>query len=374
MKFVISTQELNYLINKIQNVVSAKPMIPILSNFLIVAANGKLTLTATDLTVGIECSTEVNIIEEGATTLPTKRFSQLIREFTSANIELSCSSNEITEIVSGASRFKINGMSRAEFPALPDLDNAIQIQIKQNLLKEMLTCTAFAVSRDDARFALTGVHMQIGNGIATFTGTDGKRLSRSHMSVDIDPSISANVVIPLKAVEEIVKTLLDEEEATLYVMSDKIAVKAGDTLIISKLLSGEYPDVSKVIPEKSDIVMSLHREELIALLRQVSLFTTEERHSARFSFTDGELNLNSNTTDLGEGKVDMPVNYHGPALDIAFNPHYFLDILRHCTGETVSLGIIDAFNPGIVTNEGSATCPQINASPLYMIMPLRLAE
>lgn len=374
MKFIISTQELNYLINKIQNVVSAKPTIPILSNFLIIAANGRLTITATDLIVGMECSTEVNVIEEGATTLPTKRFAQLIRELTGANIEFTCSSNQVTEIVCGSSHFRINGMSRDEFPSLPDLDNAIKIPIKQNLLKEMLACTAFAVSKDDTRYALTGIHMQIQNGVATFTGTDGKRLSRSHMPVDIDPSISANVIIPLKAVEEIIKTLIDADEALLYVMSDKIAVKAGETLIITKLLTGEYPDVTKVIPEKSDIVMTLHREELIALLRQVSLFTTEEKHSARFSFTEGELNLNSNTTDLGEGNVNMPVNYHGSALDIAFNPHYFLDILRHCKGETVSLGIVDAFNPGIVTDEGTAASPQIKASPLYMIMPLRLAE
>lgn len=374
MKFVISTQELNYLINKIQNVAPAKPTIPILSNFLIVAANGKLTLTATDLTVGIECSTEVNIIEEGATTLPTKRFAQLLRELTSANVELTCSDNEITEIVAGPSRFKINGMSRSEFPSLPDLDNAVRIPVKQNLLKEMLTSTAFAVSKDDARFALTGVYMQVANGTATFTGTDGKRLSRSHMPIAIDSSVAANLIIPLKAVEEIVKTLLDDDEAILYIMQDKLAVKSGDTLIITKLLSGEYPDVTKVIPEKSDIVMTLHREELMALLRQVSLFTTDEKHSARFRFTDGELHLNSNTTDLGEGKVDMPVNYNGPAMDIAFNPHYFLDILRHCKGETVSLGIIDPFNPGIITNEGSLTSPQINSSPLYMIMPLRLAD
>ena len=265
-------------------------------------------------------------------------------------------------------------MNRAEFPSLPNLEEAVQIPVQQKVLKEMFDCTSFAVSKDDNRFTLTGVHMHISNGTATFTGTDGKRLSRAHMPIGIDPSVTADIIIPLKAVEEIKNNLTEEGDATLYIMQDKIAVRAGDTLIITKLLSGEYPDVTKVIPEKSDIVVTIHREELISLLRQMCLFTSMDKHSARFNFSDGELNLMSNATDLGEGKVDMPVNYHGPSLDIAFNPHYFLDILHHCKGETVSLGIVDAFNPGIITNEGAATVPQINASPLYMIMPLRLAE
>lgn len=375
MKFVIPTQELNYLINKIQNVVPAKQTIPILANFLIEASNGKLTLRATDLTVGIECSLEdVKIIEEGATTLPAKRFAQLIRELTAANTEFSCSPNEITEITSGTSRFKVNGMSKSEFPSLPNLDDAIQFQMKQSDLKEMFNCTSFAVSKDDTRYALTGIHLHINNGIATFTATDGKRLARTHIAVNVDPSIDIHAIIPLKAVEEIIKNLLEEGEATVYLMKDKLAIKAHDSLIITKLLTGEYPDVSKVIPEKSDIVISLHREELISLLRQMSLFTSEEKHSARFSFTDGELNLMSNATDLGEGKVDMAVNYQGPNLDVAFNPHYFLDILRHCQSETVSLSLVDAYNPGIITNEDAAATSHESASPLYMIMPLRLAE
>src|SRR4051794_35087946 len=111
MKFVLSTQELNYLINKIQNVVSQKPAVPILSNFLIEAFNNEITLTATDLTVGIRCNTETKILEEGATTLPAKRFAQLIRELTALNVEISSNPNEVTTIIAGTSRFKLNGMS-----------------------------------------------------------------------------------------------------------------------------------------------------------------------------------------------------------------------------------------------------------------------
>src|SRR5688500_18107932 len=121
MKFVISTQELNFLINKIQNVVPQKATIPILSNFLVEASSGMLTLTATDLTVGIRCQTEATVIEEGATTLPAKRFSQLIRELTQAEVEITTNENEVTEIKANTSRFKLHGMKAVEYPSLPDM-------------------------------------------------------------------------------------------------------------------------------------------------------------------------------------------------------------------------------------------------------------
>ena len=121
MKFVISTQELNYLINKIQNVVASqqKATIPILSNFLIEAANDELVITATDLTVSVRCFTEAKILEEGATTLPARRFSQLIKELTAVNVEVTTSDTEVTEIVADSSRFKLNGMKKSEFHLFP---------------------------------------------------------------------------------------------------------------------------------------------------------------------------------------------------------------------------------------------------------------
>lgn len=373
MKFIISTQELNYLINKIQNVVNQKPTIPILSNFLIEAGNDELILTATDLTVGIRCSTEAQILEEGATTLPAKRLAQLIRELTAANVEISTNSHEVTSLAAGTSRFKLNGMSKNEFPSLPDLSHAHTFHIPQALLKDLLYRTSFAVSKEDNRYVLTGILMHIANGQVTFVGTDGKRLARAYASISIDPSFSSQSIIPLKAVEEILKNLTEEGDTKISLMNDKIAIEANQTHILTKLLAGDYPDVNRVIPEQSDIVIALHREELMTLLRQVSLFTADHNHSVRFTFTDGELKLTANTMEIGEGQVGMPVNYHGSKLEIAFNPGFFLDILRHCKEETVSIGLTDAYNPGLMT-DGEQLIPPNKASPLFVIMPMRLSE
>lgn len=372
MKFVISTQELNNLVTKCQNVVAQNSTIPILSNLLIEATEGELILTATDLTVGVRCYKEAKILEEGATTVPAKTFASLTRELTAVNLEVTTNDNEITEIVADSSRFKIHGMNRAEFPSLPELKGATQFTIKQKDLRSMLFRTAFAVSREDNRYTLTGVSLNIDNGKATFVGTDGKRLARTQLDIVLDSSISGRYIIPIKAVEEILKNLTGNDEANVALMPDKIAVEANNTILITKLLSGDYPDIESVIPEKAEVVVTLHREELMTLLRQVSLFTGESMHSVRFSFTDGELKLSVNTTEVGEGKVSMPIDYQGQKIDIAFNPNYFLDILRHSEGETLRIGVTDAFNPGLITYQDKITIPSTDTSPLFVLMPMRL--
>jgi len=374
MKFVIATQELNYLISRCLNVVPQKATIPILSNLLIEASNGMLTITATDLTVGVRCFTEAQILEEGATTLPAKRLAQLVRELTSANVEVTTNTNEVTEIVADDSRFRLNGMNKSEFPALPDLEGATRFVINQAELKDALYRTAFAVSREDNRYVLTGVFLNIANGQATFAGTDGKRLARAFMSVPIDASYNGNFVLPLKAVDEVLKNLTEEGEATVYLMSDKIAILTTDATIITKLLSGDYPDINRVIPASTESVVSLHREELMTLLRQVSLFTGENNNAVRFTLNNGELRLTATTMEVGEGKVSMPANYQGQKMEIAFNPAFFLDILRHSKGEAVSLGISDSFNPGIITEQDASAFATSQASPLFVLMPMRLNE
>lgn len=374
MKFTIPTQEFNYLISKCLNVVSAKMTIPILSNFLIEASGGVLTITATDLTVGIRCFTEANIIEEGSTTLPAKRLAQLVRELTAVNLEVTTNENEITEIIADASTFRLKGMSQTEFPALPDLEGADRFNVKQSELKDVLFRTAFAVSREDNRFVLTGVLLSIENGQATFVGTDGKRLARTFLPVPIEASFTGNFVIPLKAIEETQKNLTEDGEATVYLMSDKVAVQMTDVTIITKLLTGDYPDIKRVIPESTELAVTLHREELMSLLRQVSLFVNEQSHAARFSFSNGELKLTAASNEFGDGKVSMAANYQGPKMEIAFDPSFFLDILRHSKGEAVTLGITDPFNPGIIADKELSQLVTSEATPLFVLMPMRLTE
>ncbi len=354
--------------SKVQNIVpQQRGTIPILSNILLEADNDELVVTGTDLTVGVRCFTGAKVMQAGSITLPVRHVSQLVREVPAANIEFSTNKNEAVEIVADASRFRIHGMGRDEFPVLPDLQGATSFSLPQGALKDALFRTAFAVAKEDTRYTLTGLFLGIQQGIAQFVGTDGKRLAKVELRVSLPQDFTGEYIIPLKAVEEIIKNLGDDQQiATLYLMEDKIALETDQTLLVTKLLSGDYPDFDRVIPKDPELSIELHREEMASLLRQVSLFTNETSYSARFSLTPGQLQLTANSANVGEGKVSMPVNYGGQPLDIAFSPSSFLDILKHCRSETVWLKLTDAYNPGMINEPNTL-------GSLFILMPMRLS-
>jgi DNA polymerase-3 subunit beta len=364
MKFIVSKNELTSLIGKIQNVVPSKPALPILSNVLIEAVADQLIISATDLTVSMRAVCEAKVLEEGAIALPAKKFFQLIRELTAPQVEIHSATSEIAFITAGTSNFRIQGMHKSEFPTLPDLSEGIQFSLPNSSLKELFSRTSFAAAREDSRQILNGLLLQRSSSLTHVVGTDGKRLAKVQIAIDSPDAPEGSYVLPLKAVEEIVKILENNEKASkITLMSDKFAIEVDSVTLMTKLLSGQYPDISRIIPKKSANPVALHREELISLLRQVALFTSEESSSVRFSFTDGALQLSAMSGEIGEGEVRMPVNYAGPKLDIAFNPHYFLDILRHSKDEVVHFDVTDSYNPGLITDSSNA---------LFVIMPMRI--
>ncbi|NGX62059.1 MAG: DNA polymerase III subunit beta [Chlamydiae bacterium] len=363
MKFVISRSELSDLIKKIQNVVPQNPPMPILSHFLVEADGDELVFTASDLTVGASCRVKAKVLERGALSIPSKRFCQLIRELTDTQIEVFSDESTMVEIQAGSSIFRLHGMDKEGYPALPDLNEAIRFSVESSVLKECLYRTCFAVAKDDSRYALTGILMRIEPEKATFVGTDGKRLAKTEMPLSTTSEATGDYVLPLKAVDEIMKILGEEETATVYLTEDKVGVESGSSLLITKLIADDYPDFTQIANSNSEVEVSLHREELMTLLRQISLFADEEARSVRFSFTPGELILTANTAEVGEGTVSMPINFSSESIEIAFNPHYFQDILRHTRDETLQIGISDPFSPGVLTD---------STDSLFILMPMRL--
>lgn len=364
MKALVSRLDLIGLIGKIQNVVSPKPVTPNLGTVLIEAIDDEIVLSTTDLTVSIRGHISAKVSDEGAIALPARRFFQLVREITTPQIEIHATTPEIAYINAGSSHFKIQGMHKGEFPTLPDLSDGIELNLSSTKLREMLQRTAFCAARDDSRQVLNGLLLQKTAGTISFVGTDGKRLAKIQAAVDEANEGSHTCIIPLKAIDEISKIIdLKDESCKLTLMEGKIAVQAGNATLVSKLLSGQFPDSSRVIPHKIATPVSLHREELISLLRQVSLFTTELSSAVRFTFTNGMLHISAISSEIGEGVVSMPVNFGGEKLELAFNPHYFLDALRHTSDETVQFSMTGPYNPGLITDSTSA---------LFVLMPMRL--
>lgn len=365
MKAVISKVELQNLISKLQGIVSAKSAIPILSSVLIEAFEGQLILSATDLTTSMRCFSEAKIIEEGAIALPARRFFQLVRELTAQQVKISSESTAIAEISSGSSMFKINGIPKDEFPTMPQSSGSPEIIIETSILRDMLDKTAFSVARDDVQNIPNGILLKIANKRATCISTDGKRLAKVDAEIEIDSSFQGSYVIPLKAVEEMIKILESNNKTALSLTHDKIFLEYGNITLATKLIGEPYPEVEKAIPEKFDYTLTLHKEELSSLLRQIALFTTEDKNSVRFIFEEKQMELCTANSDIGEGSTTMPVDYSGPRLEIAFNPFYFLDILRHVKDEVIKFSLLNSFSPGIITDSSSA---------VFVIMPMRLKK
>lgn len=364
MKVIVSKANLSSLISKVRAIVPSKPQIPVLSNVLIEAADGQLIISATDLTISVKANIDAQVLEPGTALLPSKRFFPLIGELTSPEVTIETTSENIAHVFAGTSSFKILGGNCADFPSISELTEEAPVTISTTVLKEMLSKTAFAAGKDETRPIFSSILLQRNGLTTTFTGTDGKRLAKASTDTPASEEWQGAFILPHRAVEEIIR-LLDtkEEKLSMRFSSDKVSMQAGPVTLVSQLISGQYPDVSRIIPSKASTPIKLHREELITLLRQVSLFTSAESCSVKFTFSDGELVLSVINGEMGEGRVSMPVNYREEPLNIAFNPTYLLDILRHSKDETVDLTVKDAYNPGLITDTSSA---------LFVLMPMRL--
>lgn len=363
MKLTIGREIIVQLVAKLYSIVPAKPVLPILSNILLEARNGEITLSATDLMVSMKVQGNAYIDEEGSATIPAKRFFSLIRELTTDRIEISYSQDQIT-IRSGASYFKLYSMPSTDFPVISTFYEIDSFALPSVLLKDALRRVSFAAARDDTLNVFNGVFFRIEKNLITLIGTDGKKLAKLTLPVNIAIPERSDFVIPLKGIEEIEKVLDGNKEVNIVFLPDKIILRIEHITLFIKLLSEKFPDVEKIIPDPKEMTsMVLHREELISLLRQVSLFTSEMLSSVGFIFDSNELYLFAINAEIGEGRASMPVNYTGNKLEIAFHPTYFLDILRHSKDETIQLHITDSFNPGLITD---------STSTLFVIMPMRI--
>lgn len=372
MQFNISTQEFQRLINKCFPVVAKKPAIPILSNILLEAKNDEIILTATDLTVSMRCFGEAKVQQEGKIALNARKLFSLVRELSADQVQIVVNQDNRVDIRSGTSRFRLYGMDGHEFPSLPDMSMAKPLAIPCKQLADIFSMTSFAIARSEARYELTGLHMEIDEGAVTFTATDGKRIARVKMNVKgFDEAFSGSYIIPLKAVEDVSKSVQVEGEITLYLLDDKMGFETENCLVITKLLAVNYPDVSRVLPESFSVNCPLHREELQQLLKQVVLFTPEETSAVQFSFSKGDLKISANKSGVGEGEVNMPVNYDGEVINVSINGSHFLDYLNHTEKEIVEMHLLDSYNAVVVqeaNNDNEEEAPSMET--FHVLIPM----
>jgi DNA polymerase-3 subunit beta len=365
MKFRISRDSFLDSLQQVQHVVSTRTTLPILSNVLIEASDGILKLTTTDLDVGVSGTVEADIQKGGSTTLPVKRLVSIIRELPASEVEISVDGKDVASITCGPSFFKIIGLPYGEFPPLPDFKEAKDYKIPQELLRESLKKTAYAISSDETRYVLNGIYTSFREGKMNFVATDGRRLAMVENDLEFPASHETDFIIPTKAVQELQRLLDGEGDAIVHLTDSQISFEVGSSLIVSKLIEGNYPNYRQVIPGEKRERIPMGREALLETVRRVSLLSSEKSNSVKLVLTEGNLDITANSPDIGEAKESMPVNYSGADMAIAFNPDFLMAPLRNLVDEEIQLDLIDEMSPGVIRATGSF---------LYVLMPMRVTN
>ncbi|HEY1583041.1 MAG TPA: DNA polymerase III subunit beta [Chthoniobacterales bacterium] len=365
MKFSVTKEKLLECLQQVQNVVSTRTTLPILSNVLLQTNGGEVRLTTTDLDVGVRGSFEAEVEKEGATTLPARRLFTIIRELPSSEIQFDIDGKNAASIRSGQSFFKILGLPEEEFPPLPKFDDSKVVTIRQKDLRDGLKKTSYAISTDETRYVLNGVLFSFKDNKLTLVATDGRRLAMLDIDLEFPRSHEADIIVPTKAVTELQRLLTDEGDVRVSVSSGQIAFDLNNTLLVSKLIEGNYPNYKQVIPGEMKERVTLERETFLNSLKRVSLLASDKSNSIKLNFSKNNIDITANTPEVGEAKESLPVSYKGREFSIAFNPEFLMAPLRNLSEDEIFLDLIDEMSPGVI---------KIQSPFLYVLMPMRISS
>ena len=365
MKISVVKDDLTKGLQIVQNVVGARSTLPILSNVLLIAGDKKLELRATDLEVSIHATLPANIEKEGATTLPAKRMFGLIREIEAGEVEIEVNDKEIATVQGGAAKYKLHGIGADEYPQQAKFKESGKIKMSQAKFREMLRKTAFAVSTDESRHVLNGIHVVMETERITLVATDGRRLAL--VEEEVEGGTKGEIIVPNKAVGEMQRLMQGEGEIEIGIGEThaqfKMPQDGGEAVKLhSKLVEGNYPNYKQVIPAESQQRITLAKEELHHALRRADQITSDKANSVKLKFSDNNLTITANTPEIGSGFESIAIKYDGPEIEVAFNPTYLMDPLKVLEGDEIFLEITDSLSPGVIKS---------NTPFLYVIMPMR---
>ncbi|MBI4124888.1 MAG: DNA polymerase III subunit beta [Deltaproteobacteria bacterium] len=354
----------------VQSVVERKTTMPILSNVLIEAKGSSVTLTATDLEVGVIGDLKAEVVTAGKMTVPAKGLYDMVKELPDQKVLLRKCQNNWLELECGRSRFKLVGMDPAEFPSLPKKQEGARFQLDGETLLGMLAKVDMAISSDETRYNLNGILIETETkdekNKLRFAATDGHRLSLCERELTKKIPLEQSVIFPRKGVVELKRMLEDKEgEVSFWVDPKQAAIEKDEKFLFVRLIDGQFPPYAQVIPQKAKRVLSVSREELVRSLRRVAVVTTDRSRGVRFSLSPGHLEISANNPDLGEAKEELTCQYKGGAFSTGFNAAYFLDCLAVLGDEQVVLQLGDEVAPCLIQSE-------TDRGFTHVIMPMRI--
>jgi DNA polymerase-3 subunit beta len=369
MRFSVQRDVLLNALQSAQSVVEKRNTVQILANILCSVRGNELSLSATDLEVGVRITIPVEGSQDGRITLSAKHFLDIVKELPSQKtLDIVRKDNNWVEIVSGKARFNIVSLSADEFPPLPNFEEKTYFDARVDALRDMIDRTSFAVSTDATRYHLNGVYFEhLEANVMRMTATDGHRLSFVDSEVFMGmPELKRGLIIPKKGLTEFRK-LIDQGGSSIGMAFERgyVFAQSGGTFLFVRLIEGEYPDYRQVIPKTTERQVRVDREAFASALKRVSLLAHEKSRGVKLSLASGSLTISSSNPDMGEACDELDVNYTGESVEIGFNAKYLLDCLAVCTTEEIEFLFKDRLSPGILRGVGQG-------NHTYVIMPMRI--
>ncbi len=374
MKFKINRDHFSNGLAQVLNVVGSKATMPILSNVLIEAEKDQISLTTTNLDLGIRCRIKAEVKEGGSITLPVKRLAGIVRELPNVDVSVDTTAGHQARIASGGSNFRIMGLAADEFPKLPDTAEDKTFSLEQVELATMLANVAYAQSTDETRYILNGVYFNFKDGKLALVATDGRRLALVSKEMPVPAASAGAIILPAKTVAELLRLLgkgeklkvaFNERRASFQIDTGKDSSGLTDSIyLFSKIVEGNYPNYQQVIPKETHQRIKLERELFLQCIHRAALVTSEKSNSVKIKLGANLLEITASSPDFGESHESMAISYSGPELQVAFNPQFLMDPLRALTKDEVFFEVKDEVSPGVFKTLESFVC---------VIMPVRLS-
>jgi len=375
MNFEIHKKEFLKGLSLIQSVAGRKTTLPILSHILIEGEKNSIYLTGTDLETGIREELTATVQQGGKASISAKKLYEIVRELPEEMIHIKKKENHWITLQCGKSIFNLAGLDPDEFPSLPTYQDEYFSKVSTHLMKEMIEKTVFAASNEESRYHLNGVlfsQSQQGTKVVLrMVATDGHRLSLIDRENQAIRGIEKGIIIPKKGVLEIKKIMGDqdgEEEIESYFDQTHGFFKMGKSLMVIRLIDGEFPEYDQVIPKGNDKKIVMQKERMYGCLRRVSTMASERVEGIKLSLKRNSIELNSYHQDFGDAKEEVEVSYEGPPIEIGFNARFLMEALNVMDMDEVMMELKDEGSPGILKPLSTTE----SSNQICIIMPMRI--
>lgn len=373
LEISISRQDLLRELTATQSVVERKTTIPILSNFLIEADEGRVTITATDLDQSIRTSAAAKVKKPGSCTIPARKLYDYVKLLPDGDISIKLMENHWVQIRSGRSNTKMVGMARANFPQIPEFPNANVIKIPAESLRNLIAKTIFAISNEESRYTLNGALLILKPESLAMVATDGHRLAHIEKAGEILANLSGEnkTLVPRKALSELQSLLASGEAESVDFADDDhtLFFRLGHRILTSRKLTGQFPNYEAVMPRDNNKFVIVRSEDLMGSIQRVAQFADERSGAVKMRLEQNELKISSQSTDSGESEDTIETPYSFDPLVVGFNSAYLIDFLKATgTAGEVRLEFKDAQSAGQIRPED----PDSEYKYRYIIMPMRI--